>query len=86
VQLVLNKVNINNEPWFVDAFHVTFWIEMFFNCYDFNNGDITFAQWPDGGSYLDQDNKTLAVFTSLRAGVDRYIKSERRREELKAKR
>lgn len=83
--VVLEKGSIHNEPWTLDGYHFTFWIDLFFTCYDFSNDGLTFTQWPDGGTYLEQDNFTISAFRALREGVHGFTKAERRRAEMKSK-
>lgn len=52
------------------------WYELFCATYSRTNIGFIFNAWPDGGTYFDQDNTMLEVFSVIE---DEFIKDIKRR-------
>jgi hypothetical protein len=47
---------------------------MFFSSYNFDGQTLSFAQWPNGKSYLEQDNYLVTIFRVIKDAVYDQVK------------
>lgn len=69
----------------IDNHTISWWIDTFFVCYDFDGTVLRFAQWPDGDTYYQQDNYIISIFQVIRKAVMDAVKHEAKKRALQAK-
>lgn len=58
-------------PVSVAGFDVSFWVDLFNGCHTKGSfGAMQFA-WPDGCSYLEQENLTVELFLMIQEQIDK---------------
>jgi len=63
----------------VEGILLSDWLGMFSSCHDVtDNGLLSFIAWPNGKSYLEQDNIVISMFIIMRniymSSLDRKMK------------
>lgn len=48
---------------------------MFKHCHRMTQSGYQRTEWPDGGSYLDQENIVVSVFSVMKGEVDELIRA-----------
>ena len=61
------------------GYPVTIWVGLFWSTYTLLQGGISFNGWPDGGTYLEQDQFMLSVFEVMRDEAMREMKRQEKK-------